>query len=1003
MTIEGFHAPFRRDRNYAGGGILVYVKNLLNVTRLHHLENPEDETVWVQINLKNYSIIVCTAYRPEHSTAIFWEHLRASLSTAFDLCSNVIVTGDLNVDLLTVQPTHIFCDIINSFSLVNVINEPTRFGQTRNTLLDPILLSDSLSSSISSTVAIDRNISDHDGCMTSIKVPGIISPSYIRKVWIYRRADFYRFNNLLSEYNWENMISNCDSVDLACDRFTDLFLQFANQCIPSKEVSIRPNDKPWMNSEIRKNIRFRDRLYKKAKTTKRDPDIRKYKDQRNKVNNMKKNARLIFYENVHGLIDEYYSSDPKSYWRLVKRLMKSNMSTEQIPTLIDTDSNSLATTDSEKANLLNKYFCGITSLDDSEHVLPFFPSRTNNTLSNIIVTQSEVKDVLKILKLGKASGHDGISHHMLKYTVESVCIPLTLLFNLSLSTCVYPDVWKTANVMPLFKKNDRYSVTNYRPISLLSTVGKVFERVVYKHMHNFMLENSLFYQYQSGFMPGHSTVFQLIELYHNICLALEEKKHTCIIFCDISKAFDRVWHRGLITKLKSYGFTGELIKWLENYLSNRKQKVFINNSFSSLSTIKAGVPQGSILGPLLFLIYINDIADFLESVSRLFADDTSLLVSSHSCQEIEQILNRDLEVLNTWAKTWLVTFNPNKTEMIFISNSNEIEADLDIVFDGIFVNFTETHRHLGVLISSSAKWGDHVNSIYKSAMKKINMLRKLKFILKRDALLRIYKTFILPILEYACELWDGCSISDSIKLELVQREAARIITGLPSYVNVSALYSETSLETLSERRKRRKLSLFYKMDRNLTPHYLNSLLPPNVGDTNNYILRTNNNYRIPHYRLSLTTSSFIPSSLHMWNDLDESTRSSPSLATFKKSISRSDEDKYPTFYNFGDRKTNIIHTKLRHRCSALNYDLFRVNLINSPDCSCGNRCESAYHYFFECENYVNCRGILFDNLRNLNINITLNALLYGNNLYADNVNLNIFRHVHYFIKSSKRF
>ena len=194
-------------------------------------------------------------------------------------------------------------------------------------------------------------------------------------------------------------------------------------------------------------------------------------------------------------------------------------------------------------------------------------------------------------------------------------------------------------------------------------------------------------------MHAHSTVYQLIEIYHNICIALEEKKHVCMVFCDISKAFDRVWHNGLMVKLKSYGICGELFTWLENYLFNRQQKVFLNSAYSQLGSNSAGVPQGSILGPLLFLIYINDIADVLESSARLFADDTSLLKSSSSCLEIQTVLNRDLDSLNSWAKTWLVTFNPDKTEIIFISNSIGIDDDLVLKFDGKDLNFTDHHRH----------------------------------------------------------------------------------------------------------------------------------------------------------------------------------------------------------------------------------------------------------------------------------------------------------------------
>lgn len=178
--------------------------------------------------------------------------------------------------------------------------------------------------------------------------------------------------------------------------------------------------------------------------------------------------------------------------------------------------------------------------------------------------------------------------------------------------------------MPLFKKGDAHQPSNYRPISLLSTVGKVFERILHKHLHNYMLENKLLYKLQSGFLPNNSNVYQLLEIYHEICVNRENKNDTCFVFCDISKAFDKVWHLGLLQKLEAYGISGKLLSLITDYLSDRNQFVFLNNSQSDYLSTNCGVPQGSVLGPFLFLIYINDIADDLESIARLFADDTSI-------------------------------------------------------------------------------------------------------------------------------------------------------------------------------------------------------------------------------------------------------------------------------------------------------------------------------------------------------------------------------------------
>ena len=184
------------------------------------------------------------------------------------------------------------------------------------------------------------------------------------------------------------------------------------------------------------------------------------------------------------------------------------------------------------------------------------------------ISENEITDILDNLKLGKASGPDLISHNMLKGTSKTICRPLQLLFNMSLRSSQFPKLWKNATVLPLYKKGDRHEVSNYRPVSLISCVGKVFERVVYKHMYNFLNDHRMIYNYQSGFLPNHTTVYQLIEIYENICKSLENRKHTCLIFCDISKAFDRVWHKGLIHKLAGYGFNGNFLQWLSNIRNN---------------------------------------------------------------------------------------------------------------------------------------------------------------------------------------------------------------------------------------------------------------------------------------------------------------------------------------------------------------------------------------------------------------------------------------------------
>ena len=211
---------------------------------------------------------------------------------------------------------------------------------------------------------------------------------------------------------------------------------------------------------------------------------------------------------------------------------------------------------------------------------------------------------------------------MLKLCPNNIALPLQIIFNKSLHQSKYPTNWKLTQVIAVFKKGDSSLPSNCRPISLICCVGKIMERVIYKHVYNYLHQNKLIYEYQSGFLPKHSTVHQLLEIYKSILNSLEKKEANCFVFCDFSKAFDKVWHRGLLYKMKAYGIIGNLINWLKSYLKARRQKVVIKNNSSAYCEISAGVPQGFVLNPLLFSIYINDIADKLISLNRLFADDT---------------------------------------------------------------------------------------------------------------------------------------------------------------------------------------------------------------------------------------------------------------------------------------------------------------------------------------------------------------------------------------------
>ena len=294
---------------------------------------------------------------------------------------------------------------------------------------------------------------------------------------------------------------------------------------------------------------------------------------------------------------------------------------------------------------------------------------THNVLSeldSLVLDPEEVLSILKSLPVGKAVGPDGVSNRILKELADQIGAPLTCLVNHPQAKGLAPEDWKKYHVSPIPKNDDTSLPSNYRPISLLSNIDKAFERCICKHIYNHLHDNNILTPYQSGFTPGDSTTNKLTYLYNTFSEALNSGKEVRVVFCDISKAFDRVWHKGLLCKLKAASITGTFLDWFKDYLIGRKHRVVIPGAMSDWNFINAGVPKGSILGPLLFLIFIKDIVTDIGSNIRLFADDTSLYIIVEHPDLAARYINFDLHTISDWAGKWLVKFNPPKTESMVV-------------------------------------------------------------------------------------------------------------------------------------------------------------------------------------------------------------------------------------------------------------------------------------------------------------------------------------------------
>ena len=338
------------------------------------------------------------------------------------------------------------------------------------------------------------------------------------------------------------------------------------------------------------------------------------------------------------------------------------------------------------------------------------------------------------------------------------------------------------------------------------------------------------------------------------------------------------------------------------------------------------------MGPLLFILYINDIVNEIHCGIRLFADDTSLFIIVDTPENAALQMNTDLDKITSWSNKWLVTFNPAKTESLLLTRKvNNIDHP-SLYLSDVPIEEVTTHKHLGIYLSQKLDWQKHIEYITEKASVRLNLLRSLKFTLDRNSLQKIYFIFIRSILEYADIVWDNCTQQQSNELEKIQLEAARIVTGTTKLISINKLYKEVGWLKLSERRNLHKLYQFYKMQNGLTPLYLTNILPPRIGDVSSYALRNVDDYQQIIARTQMYANSFLPSTISAWNSLSTPAKTADSLNSFKRLI-QLETPKISAYYSTGSRRFQMLHTRLRTECNSLKEHLFQRNLVPNPNCT----------------------------------------------------------------------
>ena len=995
IRLDGYYPPVRKDREdgRAWGGVAIYVKNDLICKPRPDLDVPHLEAVWIETKLDQETFLVGSFYRPPNALAGYWDLIDESIKLAMSTPHKLVILGDFNADCKDNTHPHVQ-RILNYNSLHQLVNEPTHHLPDSTTLIDLILTPNP--NLIDKVGVLAPVCSKHSCPYVEIINPVPKVTKLKRTVYNYSLLNEEKYLEELRAVDWQT-IADCETLDIATDFFTNNLIEIARRCMPSKRITDRSNDKPWITDEIKKLILKKECVHRLAKTIDTPWCWNLFKRYRNDLTDKIRNRKEEYLKEIENSINSDVSFGSKCWWKLVNQFtIKKGVSTPDIPPI--QYNNKVYYLSEEKAEAFNEHFTSNSTITGNDDEMPVLDVE-ENSIPELIISKEMVIDVIKNLNPNKAVGPDFVHNKMLIKAVDVIAGPLVVLFNRSLSEQKFPMSWKMANVTPIFKKGERELCGNYRPVSLLSCVSKVFEKCVQIHVFRYLKLYNLLTPCQSGFIPGDSTILQLLVMYDDFCKAIDNKITTQSVFFDISKAFDRVWHRGLIYKLQCIGIRGSLLGWFTDYINERKQAVVIKGKISSYRSVSAGVPQGSVLGPLLFLIYINDIGKSIDSTVKLFADDTSMYLALEDAIERSRVLNLDLQKIVDWSKNWKVDFNPTKTELMTFSNKRQPQT-LPLTFTNEILTDKVMHKHLGVILQNNCKWNNHIESIVAKTRLLVACLRSYKYKFSRKTLNTIYTSFILPHLDYADIVWDNCTDLLSDELESLHLDAIRTIIGAVRGTSHIKLYTESGFVTLKERRRRHKLVMYFKMVNGLVPNYIREHLPPLVASINPYHRRNPLERSVPAFKTTLYQNSFFVSTTYLWNELPDCYKSTDSISVFKRLLSNNDV-LVPSYYYGNNRVSEIIHCKLRLEISDLKGDLVKRHLLDNPACQCGFECENAKHYFFDCPLFNEARTNTLHLIDNVDYN--LESILFGVNNKSAQANAIMFEHVHNYITLSQRF
>ena len=865
--IENFQLASSFCRTtYNNGGTAIFVKQHLNYrenTQSYYLNLERIfEHVVVVTKISNFWLTIICIYRsPDGCMKTFLEHFEILLNTLKKKEKPVILCGDFNINFLSNDHNvSEFRSILQSHNLVETINSPTRITTMSQTCLDQIIID--YKSYPFRIDNINLGISDHNAILIHLQIGEIVNSNIHKKV-NYKRTfneeNINYFKSLLQKENWNSVTDKIDVNDKSFE-FIHIIKYYFDIAFPVKKFIVsqkRYKSQTWITKGIAISCQRKRELHKLCKIT-NDLNLKSHYKTYCSI------LRKVIYEAKMKCNREYITNagnKNKAIWDIVRKETRPNSNTakDEIEILYN---GRLVKNSQEIAEMFNEFFANVTQIQISHTAhnqqLPFINRENDKTIFLPPTTPEELLKVINSLKNTLSCGIDDIPDKVVKRCAPLLIIPLLDISNSSITSGTFPQMFKVAKVCPILKKGDRQNVENYRPISLLSVFSKILEKIMYNRLISFLESNHVLSNSQYGFRKGKGIDNAIQSFTETILKAKDSREQTVGLFLDLSKAFDMVNHNILIDKLNKIGIRGLAENWFISYLSNRTQIVEINSAKSNPVLMGHGVPQGSILGPILFIIYINDLPlNLSHTETVLFADDTNIILNASNTKDLQTKINETTKTLEAWLTNNKLKLNENKTVYIHF-NQYSLHDPIQIFLNHTIIKEVENTKFLGIWVDSTLSWECHIDNLAEKLNRLCYAFRILAKILPMEVLKSIYFGYVHSLLSYGIIIW-GSSLK-SEKILKLQKRILKIMKQVPIRTESKKIFSE--LQVLP-------LPCIYILESVCFIHQNMNLFPIN-SDFHEYNTRTSNNVHLSSHRLTRSLNSISHKGSNLFNHLPHS-------------------------------------------------------------------------------------------------------------------------------------